>query len=113
MQQLFAISYAPGPGWLAGTHTIEQSLQPHLAYMTELTQRGILLLGGPFKQVMGGLGIIMAGSEDQARELVAQDPAVQAQLLSATVNPWKVVLTGALAFSSWCEAAARREEGLA
>lgn len=104
MNQLFAISYAPGPSWKEGTHTIEQSLQAHLAYMTELTQRGILLLGGPFKASMGGLGIIMAASADEAYELIAKDPAVQSQLLGATVNPWRVVLTGTQAIASWCSA---------
>lgn len=105
MNQLFAITYAPGPCWKEGTHTVEQSLLAHLAYMTDLSRRGTLLLGGPFRVTLGGLGIIMAASVDDAHELISKDPAVQTQLLCATVNPWNVVLTGAQAITSWCEAA--------
>jgi uncharacterized protein YciI len=104
MNQLFAITYAPGPAWQAGKPIVEQEIQPHLAYMTELCQRGILLLGGPFKETEGGLGIILAASAEAANELALSDPGVQSGLLVPTVNPWKVMLTGEQAMASWCEA---------
>ncbi len=99
--QLFAILYSPGPGWLADKPIMEQPLQAHLAYMTELSQRGVLLLGGPFKATQGGLGILMAASQDDAQALAALDPAVQSRLINATVEPWKVMLTGATALAAW------------
>lgn len=105
MTQLFAISYTPGPAWLEGTPILEQPLQGHLAYMTELSKRGILLLGGPFKETQAGLGIIMAASTDEALALASKDPAVQSRLIIATVNPWKVVLTGELAMAAWRDTA--------
>jgi uncharacterized protein YciI len=103
MKQLFAISYAPGPSWVQGKPIVEQPIQAHLSYMTTLSKRGVLLLGGPYTNAHAGLGIVMAASPDAAHELAAADPCVQSGLLTATVNPWKVVLTGAAAMTSWLE----------
>jgi uncharacterized protein YciI len=105
MTALFAIDYSAGPNWLEGKSTFEQPLQAHLAYMTELSYRGVLLLGGPFTDTSGGLGVVMAASQEEADGIAAQDPAVQSQLLHAVVHPWKVMLTGRAALAAWTQAA--------
>jgi uncharacterized protein YciI len=65
--------------------------EQHLAHLSELSDRGVLLLAGPFgdqpDDAMRGLCIFDAGL-DETRALMAEDPAVAAGRLAVDVMTW-------------------------
>jgi len=72
-----------------------------------------LIMGGPFLDNQGGLGILDVANEAQALEILAHDPAVLAQFLEAHVHPWYVAFNQYPAQSSqsgaWCGRGQRGE----
>ena len=65
----------------------------HLAFRTDLRDRGYLIGGGPFvdqdDERLRGISIIMCDAET-ARRLSNEDPAVRAGRLAVEVMTWKV-----------------------
>jgi uncharacterized protein YciI len=65
--------------------------EQHLAHLTELSEREVLLLAGPFgdqpDEALRGL-CVFAASLDETRALMAADPAVVAGRLAADVMTW-------------------------
>lgn len=72
----------------------------HLAHLADLHDAGYLLAAGPIlgDESFRGLCIFKVGPQN-VRELMEQDPAVLAGLLSITILPW-MVPSGAMSFSS-------------
>ncbi len=63
----------------------------HMSNMERLANEGKLVVAGPFgKNDLGyrGIFIINSSSEDEAKALVATDPAVQAGVFSAVYLKW-------------------------
>lgn len=63
----------------------------HMANITKLAKEGKLALAGPFMKNdrnYRGLYIFNVGTIEEAKELVATDPAVKANLLEAELTPW-------------------------
>jgi uncharacterized protein YciI len=88
---MFVIIYTPGPAWLAGKSVFEQPFyREHGRYMHQLFVDKRLLMGGPFLDNQGALGILDVASVAQALEIVERDPAVLAQFVEAHVHPWQV-----------------------
>lgn len=52
----------------------EQHLDEHRAYLRSLHENGSLVAAGPVDAIPGGLLILEAESEEQARTLAANDP---------------------------------------
>jgi uncharacterized protein YciI len=70
----------------------------HLAHLAALHEAGHLLAAGPLSDdKFRGLSILNVGPE-RARELAAQDPAVQIGRFSVKVIPW-MLPAGAISFS--------------
>ena len=88
MQQLFLFQYAPGPAWRAGAPITEQGLGPHAAYMGELQQRGRLFAGGGYTNADGGMAIVSASGIEEARALLAADPAIVSGVFTAELRGW-------------------------
>lgn len=73
-------------------------LNRHFKRLVELQKQGKVVLGGRTTQIdANALGIIIieAGSEAEARELMENDDAVKAKLMTAQLFPFKVILTKA------------------
>ncbi len=83
--QTFAILYAPGPNWIKGKPIFEQDLQEHGQYMAKLLDQGHLELGGPFTDSSGGMAIITAKDNDEAAEILKNDPGVTKGVFTATL----------------------------
>jgi uncharacterized protein len=70
---------------------LDEIQEQHLAHLAELRERGVLLLSGPFgdqpDESWRGL-CVLDTSIDEARELMAHDPAVMAGRLSPEVLSW-------------------------
>lgn len=63
----------------------------HLAHLDELRHRGVLAAAGPFRdqddEMLRGI-CVFAGSPDEARRLMADDPMVRARRLEAVAATW-------------------------
>jgi uncharacterized protein len=98
---LFVIEHAPGPTWEDGTTFREQpGIEDHFAFMSSLHERGVLVIGGPFMDDVGGrpvgMAVVRVASADEADALAAQDEAVVKGLLTYRVRPWRVPMGIAL-----------------
>lgn len=80
---------------------LEEIQKAHLAHIGELAASGKLVIAGPFDDQSDvrfrGLELFRAGSIEEARQLAAEDPAVQAGRLEVVSATW-YFQKGALAF---------------
>lgn len=51
-----------------------------------------VLLGGPFLDDAGGLGVLTTESEAEAQEILDHDPAVLMKVFQASLHPWHPIL---------------------
>jgi uncharacterized protein YciI len=87
---MFVVIYTPGPAWLAGKSATEQpSFREHRRYMHQFFADKRVLMGGPFLDDQGGLGIVDVTNEAQVQEILAHDPAVLAKVFQPHVHPWQ------------------------
>lgn len=87
-QQLFLFQYSRGPAWRDGVPMREQGLGPHGAYMRQLQEQGRLFAGGGYSSDDGGMAIVMCGSIDEARAILAADPAITSGIFVAELKQW-------------------------
>ncbi len=87
-QQLYLFQYAPGPAWRAGVAMRQQGLGPHAAYMQQLLDEGRLFAGGGYSSDDGGMAIVMATNVEDARAMLAADPAVTSGVFVAELREW-------------------------
>jgi uncharacterized protein len=87
----FLLVYRPGPAWLAGKPVSEQPLKEHGSYMLSLYAKGVLKFAGPFTDDAGGAVVLEVDSEAQAREIVANDPAVLTHVFVHELHPWRLM----------------------
>jgi len=78
-KKYFAVYLNPSRSDFAQTMTEEErnTMQQHVAYWTEYSKQGIMLVFGPVmdpKEVYG-LGIVAVDSEEQLKNLIENDPA--------------------------------------
>ncbi len=69
----------------------------HFHYLQRLTEEGVVLLAGRTLNTdpsCFGIVIFVAESEEAARELVQNDPAVRASVFRAELFPYRVALAG-------------------
>lgn len=87
-QQLYLFQYAPGPAWRAGVPMRQQGLGPHAAYMQQLLDEGRLFAGGGYSSDDGGMAIVTAANADEARAMLAADPAITSGVFVAELREW-------------------------
>jgi uncharacterized protein len=69
----------------------------HFAYLQNLHAQGVIILVGRTlntDETTMGLAVFRAASDDAARQIMNDDPAVKKGLMTATLYPFKVVLQG-------------------
>jgi len=89
-QQLFLFQYSPGPAWREGVPMRQQGLGPHAAYMQQLQNEGRLFAGGGYASDDGGMAIVSAANIEEARAMLAADPAVSSGIFVAELRHWRV-----------------------
>lgn len=94
-QQVFVITYKPGPAWQAGVPMNRQALGPHAAYWTRLAREGRAIGAGPFTDMDGGIAMISAANFTEAQAIVAADPAVTSGVFVGEVHGWSPRIRGA------------------
>jgi uncharacterized protein YciI len=94
---LFAVMRTRGPAWRHGAPLESQpGWAAHAAFMNGLAEQGFVVLGGPLEGTPDVLLIIRAGTADDVRARLADDPWATSDLLQVTrVVPWTLRL-GAL-----------------
>lgn len=88
--QLYLFQYARGPAWREGVPMRAQGLGPHAAYMQQLQAEGRLFAGGGYGSDDGGMAIVTAASLEEARAMLAADPAIQTGVFVAELREWRV-----------------------
>lgn len=88
-QQLFLFQYSRGPAWRDGVPMREQGLGPHGAYMRQLQDEGRLFAGGGYASDDGGMAIVTCASIDEARAILAADPAITSGIFVAELRHWR------------------------
>jgi len=71
----------------------------HFAYLKQLTEKGVVVLAGRTLNTDAscfGIVILHADSEDAARKVMENDPAVQSQVMCAELFPFHTALTANL-----------------
>ncbi len=92
MQNSYIVYYRPGPKWVAGKPSKDQSLKSHFDYLLALHERGKLIMGGPFADEPGGLVIFTGDQISEVEDMVADDPAVTGGILVASVKKWSRIV---------------------
>jgi uncharacterized protein len=87
---LFAVIYRPGPAWREGVPMRDQGLGPHARYMQELLDGGRLVAGGGFADDDGGMAILRAAGLEEARAILAADPAVTSGIFVGDLEEWRI-----------------------
>jgi uncharacterized protein YciI len=87
--QLFLFLYRPGPAWVTGRPMSEQNMRPHGLYMNQLFREGRLFAGGGYVGEDGGMAVVRAADADEARAMLAADPAIASGLFVADLRQWR------------------------
>lgn len=101
VQQLFVLFHAPGTTWDHGLGFLQQpGIEQHIAFMRSLTERGLMVLGGPFADEDAaeavGMAVIMARDATEAEGIALEDRSVASGLIRVTARPWTVPMGFAL-----------------
>ncbi|HVP75920.1 MAG TPA: hypothetical protein VMS63_07855 [Gaiellaceae bacterium] len=94
---VFAVIREAGPAWTDGGIFEQPAAVDHAAFMNALASDGFLLFAGPLAGTEQGrvrvLLIVNADSEAEIHRRLADDPwAPTKQLLTASTEPWKVLV---------------------
>ena len=90
----FLLLYRPPRPTFADDATDEEDriIGDHFRYLKEILAQGKLLIAGPCEDASMGIAVIECGNEEEARKIVAADPAVVARVFSCDVKPYRVAL---------------------
>jgi uncharacterized protein YciI len=92
----FAVTMVHGPAFDESRGLREQDgWDAHAAFMDDLVDEGVVILGGPLENEPGALLIFDAESEDAIRRRMAGDPWAEMDILHVgSVQPWLIWLDG-------------------
>jgi uncharacterized protein YciI len=91
---VYAFIYSKGAAWQAGKPLDQQGLGPHGVYLKGLFEKGQLLAGGPFDSGEGGMAVVRAANEAQAKAWLAADPAITAGIFKGELQSWSLRFDG-------------------
>jgi uncharacterized protein YciI len=85
------------PEMLADGPTPEEAevVSEHFAYLQQLAEKGVVVLAGrtlTTDESSFGIVILRADSEEAARNVVDNDPAVERQVMRAELFPFRIAL---------------------
>jgi uncharacterized protein YciI len=84
-----------GPQWAPSRSLEEQSnWLAHAAFMDELVEAGVIVLGGPLGDEHRVVHAIEAESVHAVRATLARDPWSETHLRVGTIDPWTIRLDG-------------------
>jgi uncharacterized protein len=87
------VLFSAGPAWVSGRGSRQQAYwDGHAAFIDDLTERGLLLAGGPFGDESGGMNILASPmARADVERLYATDPFLMHGIFRLErVVPWLV-----------------------
>jgi uncharacterized protein YciI len=75
--------------YLAPLDEVDKAREDHLAFIAGLEERGLVVSAGRQEPPVGGVILFDVDSEQEAQELIAQDPYVQRGLAEYKPTGWK------------------------
>ncbi len=64
-----------------------EMMTPHVEYMHQLMEQGVVVISGPFSdELRGGMFVLEVKSENEAKELADNDPAVISGILRNNIR---------------------------
>lgn len=84
----------------SNTARMQELLEPHLRWAIAAERRGELFASGPFVAegmpagMLGGMSIVRASSEAEAREILGGDPFIAQGVFSIEVRRWMLMEGG-------------------
>jgi uncharacterized protein YciI len=88
----YLVVYRPGPAWIPDKPQSEQPLKEHGRYMLGLYVQKKMKFAGPFTDNgAGGAAVLEVEGDEEAKAVVAADPAVTSQVFVAELRPWTLV----------------------
>jgi uncharacterized protein YciI len=91
--QHFLVTETPGPAWDHSRRRREQaSWDEHAAFIDSLAEKGVVVLGGPLgdPDYWPALLVVAAGSEEDVRKHLADDPWLGTILEIDGVQRWSI-----------------------
>ncbi len=70
------VRFRAGPTWTSGPPDDQPGWDEHAAFVDDLVERGLMVMGGPFSDSSGSLMLFEGVGEDEVRRLLADDPFV-------------------------------------
>jgi len=64
----------------------------HFAYLKRLLAEGKLLIAGPCEDSSMGIAVYETRDEEEARTILAQDPAITGRVFTGEIKPYRVSL---------------------
>ncbi|MFI5212240.1 MAG: YciI family protein [Ignavibacteria bacterium] len=74
------------------TESENEIMGHHFNYLQSMLSDGKLIMAGPETTGKFGLCVIETGSEQEARDIMENDPAVKSGIVSAELYPYRVSL---------------------
>lgn len=97
-EYLYSLRLVRGDMLQTGPTAAEQTVvAEHFGYLQDLTAKGRIILVGrtlTADENTMGLAVFRAESEDEARRIMNEDPAVKKRIMTGALYPFKVVLLG-------------------
>ena len=72
--------------------TFDRHIPDHKAYVRSLIERGHRAKTGYWGDFGGGMLLFFADSLEQAEQIVAQDPLIQAGCVAYELHEWRIVV---------------------
>jgi uncharacterized protein YciI len=70
------VRVGPGPAWTSGLPEEQPGWDDHAAFVDELVDRGVFVMGGPWTGRLGSLSIWEGLTAAEVRDVVQDDPFV-------------------------------------
>lgn len=92
MQKYFVVFLKRGPERSQNEEEANEIQKKHLAHLSKLYEQGHTSITGPFGDdgEIRGIVVYNTATQEQAKKLAEQDPAVKAGRLVVEVHPWWV-----------------------
>lgn len=94
MKQHFLYILKPHRENFADNMTDEEAsvMSEHFNYLKDLLEKGILVLAGPETTGKFGLALVETDSEEEAKNIMDNDPAFKKNVCNATLYPYRISL---------------------
>jgi len=90
----FLVIYRPPRPTFAqdATDSEERVIGEHFVYLKRLLAEGKLLIAGPCEDASMGIAVYETQDEEEARNILAEDPAVLGRVFTGEIKPYRVSL---------------------